>query len=455
MKKLILISMIVFLAAITYGQSPVDVGRVATATTDFTVNIPVGKLVYCVATEKYYYCKTATASGSDLTDAAANFVEIGTATESDPIWISDSATYAAKSWVLDQGFLTSESDPVWISDSSTYLSKSVAAETYQLVSDTSDNDATRYWVGQQAFIQDGDFTSNGIMVRTSAGNYTNRSVAGTANEVTVTNGDGVSGNPTISLVVNKDLVAGSGLTGGADNILIGADADVTLKADTTLLSTQYYVNSQGFLTSEVDGSITNEGSLSVGAGAANTSLIQSNTSGSADITLSGGSNITVTESSNTITIAATGLEPTLSKGNLTEATSNHLTISGGTGAVIGSGTSLQVNTGIADNKLLEVDDADAADNDFAKFTASGIEGRSYSEVREDLTIRRITEKFEEDDGTPTAHTLTGTPTGGEAGCLVMLNGTPLTTDQFVQSGTSLTIGITVYQYDVVTITYEY
>lgn len=56
--------------------------------------------------------------------------------ESDPIWISDSGTYAAKSWVLDQGFITSESDPVWVADSSTYSAKSYVRK---MVSDTS------YW----------------------------------------------------------------------------------------------------------------------------------------------------------------------------------------------------------------------------------------------------------------------------------------------------------------------
>jgi len=41
--------------------------------------------------------------------------------------------------------------------------------------------------------------------------------------------------------------------------------------------------------------------------------------------------------------------------------------------------------GIADDNLLEVDDADAADNDYAKFTANGIEGRSPAEVMGDLS----------------------------------------------------------------------
>lgn len=41
---------------------------------------------------------------------------------------------------------------------------------------------------------------------------------------------------------------------------------------------------------------------------------------------------------------------------------------------------------IADNALVTVDQADAADNDYAKFTANGLEGRSYAEARTDLAI---------------------------------------------------------------------
>ncbi len=39
--------------------------------------------------------------------------------------------------------------------------------------------------------------------------------------------------------------------------------------------------------------------------------------------------------------------------------------------------------GIADNKLVVVDDADAANEDFARFTATGLQGRSPTEVRSD------------------------------------------------------------------------
>lgn len=56
------------------------------------------------------------------------------------------------------------------------------------------------------------------------------------------------------------------------------------------------------------------------------------------------------------------------------------------GLVIGTNVLAEKTIGIADNNLLEVDDADAADNDYAKFTAVGLEGRSYTEVISDLSV---------------------------------------------------------------------
>lgn len=42
-------------------------------------------------------------------------------------------------------------------------------------------------------------SANGIAVRTAEGTTTARTITGTANQVAVTNGDGVAGNPTLSL----------------------------------------------------------------------------------------------------------------------------------------------------------------------------------------------------------------------------------------------------------------
>ncbi len=44
-----------------------------------------------------------------------------------------------------------------------------------------------------------------------------------------------------------------------------------------------------------------------------------------------------------------------------------------------------VSMGIADNNVVQIDDADAANSDFAKFTTVGLEGRSYTEVMADLS----------------------------------------------------------------------
>lgn len=116
--------------------------------------------------------------------------------------------------------------------------------------------------------------------------------------------------------VGVDLQLNS-LVSGNTNVLTISEDDPNNEIDFTILTGAVqngavtlttgndvfdYIFAQGFLTSEVDGSITNEGSLSVGAGAANTSLIQSNTSGSADVTISGGTGVLVTEAGNTITV---------------------------------------------------------------------------------------------------------------------------------------------------------
>ncbi len=47
--------------------------------------------------------------------------------------------------------------------------------------------------------------SNGVMVRTALNTSVARTLTGTTNQITVTNGDGVSGNPTLSIPTNPTL----------------------------------------------------------------------------------------------------------------------------------------------------------------------------------------------------------------------------------------------------------
>jgi hypothetical protein len=58
----------------------------------------------------------------------------------------------------------------------------------------------------------GDPGGNGVVVRTGLGVTTNRTITGTASEITVTNGDGTAGNPTLALhaAITRDAEAQSG-----------------------------------------------------------------------------------------------------------------------------------------------------------------------------------------------------------------------------------------------------
>jgi hypothetical protein len=70
-------------------------------------------------------------------------------------------------------------------------------------------------------IMDGDITGDGLMIRTGAGNYTNRSIAVANAKLTVSNADGAAGNPTLGF----GSVALADLSDGGT--IVTADANLT------------------------------------------------------------------------------------------------------------------------------------------------------------------------------------------------------------------------------------
>ncbi len=190
-----------------------------------------------------------------------------------------------------------------------------------------------------------------------------------------------SGGDVTGLLSNLQI--GSGVVGSAevtDNSLVAGDLSVNvvssvegvdndggnidiIGAGITVITSDNTANTITFTSTEVDGSVTNEGSLTVGAGGANDATIVSNTSGSSVVNIVGGTNVTITENTGTgtITIAAAGggagtdlaVTGTSSPLTLTSSTGTDVTVTAGTGISL-TGTSGNItvnNTGI----ITEVD----------------------------------------------------------------------------------------------------
>jgi hypothetical protein len=102
-------------------------------------------------------------------------------------------------------------------------------------------------------------SSNGLWARTGAGTGSVRTITGTANEITATNGDGVSGNPTLSLPASLTFT-GKTITGGAFGSATYNGLTVTATTGTLTITNGKTLSASNSLTfAGTDGSTLNIG----------------------------------------------------------------------------------------------------------------------------------------------------------------------------------------------------
>lgn len=105
-------------------------------------------------------------------------------------------------------------------------------------------DATAFQPVDSTLTSLASFNSNGILVQTAPDTFTSRTITGTANQITVTNGDGVAGNPVIALADNPILAgtAGMVLNTGTSAERPATPTNGTIRYNTTLAATEIYQN---------------------------------------------------------------------------------------------------------------------------------------------------------------------------------------------------------------------
>lgn len=87
-----------------------------------------------------------------------------------------------------------------------------------------------------------NLTGTGLVVKTGTGTYTSRTLTGTTNTITITNGDGVAGNPTVTIASNPVLPGLGSVTVpiGATGDRPGSPANGMMRYNTTLAKFEAY-----------------------------------------------------------------------------------------------------------------------------------------------------------------------------------------------------------------------
>jgi hypothetical protein len=172
-------------------------------------------------------------NGSDIVDASVFRTNIGLAIGTH-VQAYDADLAAIAALAKTDGNIIVGDGSAWVAESGATARTSLGLGT-AAVSNTGDFDAAGSAAAAQAASQplDADLTAiaaldatAGLLAKTAANTYARRTVTGTANEVSVADGSGASGNPTLSLP--------SALTFTGKTVTGGTFSGVTLSGTTTL-----------------------------------------------------------------------------------------------------------------------------------------------------------------------------------------------------------------------------
>lgn len=302
--------------------------------------------------------------------------------------------------------------------------------------------------------------ANGVTYAGGSGITISESTSSNGGTITITNAGDLS-------ITNEIQTYGhSGTTTYTNTLSMGGGSFSITGAGINIVSqTAGAVTITG---TEVDGSITNEGILGVGAGGATSSTLVSNTSGANAVTINAAGILSISESTSSnggsITLTATEVDGSTTNelqtlANTSDATSHTVTLSNSGGSVQlieGSGISLTTggtglngtltvaNTGdlSATNEAWTID-ADDADTELittqtVKFQGGGITVTDYIPGTDILTITST-----EVDGSVTNEAWTIDATGGDTEAIsnqtVLFSGAGIVTTSYSSGANTLTI----------------